>query len=257
MDDPIYNGIAVAYIYKVQNDGNTPDSFTLTGPASNSQWTIHYFIAGIGDITEQMTSAGLKTCVLNPGAFCVMWATIQSNAGANDQQALAIQATSNGDSSRRDLAQAHVTVTAIYQPDLKIRLMDERLNTGNNIYTLDGVDQSKSQAVKPDETTTYIFSIQNDGSFDDSFTLTAPAGNGAWTVHYYAASLGEITAQITGAGWSSGTLEPGAVRGFWATVTPNSAVLTGNTFPIAVQAVSTRDSAKKDRVNAVSVAAVP
>ena len=62
----------------------------------------------------------------------------------------------------------------------------------------------------------------------------------------------DITAQITGAGWTTTALAIGASVGLWVQVTPDVATATGTIFPLQLTAVSAKNAQKRDVVKAVT-----
>jgi len=140
-----------------------------------------------------------------------------------------------------------------YQPDLLLRTANESAYTGGDIFNLDGTHQTKSQWVPDGSTTVYYFRILNTAGTTDTFTITAPAGGSGWTIAYFDLTTGAvITLAITGTGWSSGPLAPGAKKGFFAQVTPGANVPSGALNTLKVTAVSVKDATKKDVVKAVT-----
>lgn len=141
-----------------------------------------------------------------------------------------------------------------YQPDNQIKNSDETVYIGDNIYNTTGTNQTKSQQVTNNQTAGYHIRIENDGDAADSFTVTATAsGPAQWVANYFDALSGgtNITSEITGSGWSTGSLDPGQYREirvevvadwFWYDI--NSTIL--------VTSVSQGDNSKKDAVRATT-----
>jgi len=63
-------GVPSCFFFRVQNAGNTTDSYLLTGPAASSGWTVAYFdMTTLKSLTTLFTgTAGLATGALAPGA---------------------------------------------------------------------------------------------------------------------------------------------------------------------------------------------
>ena len=116
--------------------------------------------------------------------------------------------------------------------------------------------------------TSYIIRLRNAGLSNDAFTLTGGSGNAFWKVRYYDSpsglteidpvalgpdwgysSLPEITASLTGSGWSTPALPAGASRDLLMVV---AALFNGQppggypTISIPVTAASNGDSSEKD-----------
>jgi uncharacterized membrane protein len=143
------------------------------------------------------------------------------------------------------------------QPDALIRTSAETAYTGNNVYNATAAGQSKSQTVANAAKATFLVQVQNDGNVAEALKLTGyGAGSSGWTVQYFDAQTGgaDITASVTGSGWTTASLAAGATTVIRLEVTPSSAgaVLTKD---FAITAASTLDPTKQDTVKAtVSVA---
>ena len=160
----------------------------------------------------------------------------------------------NGDSLTSDATvTTSGTANGSYQPDLLIRTSSETSYTGAGIFNSTGANQTKSLTTPVSTAASYLFHVQNDGTVSDTFTITASAAISGWTVKYLDMDTGaDITAAITGKGWSTVALAPGAIKGFWVQVTPGKQVASGATLTLTVTAVSTHAATKVDVVKAVT-----
>jgi len=138
--------------------------------------------------------------------------------------------------------------TATYQPDNWIRNEGESWS-GDDVYNLTGNNQAASQSVADNVTANYEIRIQNDGNTSDSFIVTGNAASGNWTVEYYDSLSVNITANVTGSGWSTGTLTSGNYTWISANITP-SGLPGGSSFDVLVTSQSVGDSNQKDVVKA-------
>lgn len=134
------------------------------------------------------------------------------------------------------------------QPDLLVRKAGDLTSLGENLY---GVVKGQTcfQTVTGGTAATYILTLQNDGNFDDRFTVTVPAAPAGWSVRYFDAPVGgaDITALVAGAGWTTPTLAPGLYLEWRAEVTPDAAT-SGSILTLPVSAASGIDAAKTDVV---------
>ncbi len=149
--------------------------------------------------------------------------------------------------------------------DGQIKISGDPTFQGDNVYNTDGTNQTAYREVDVQAgpiTTVFVVKIQNDGVIADSFTVTAPAQpNGCTagcTLIYYDAETGgnDITAQIAGAGWNTGTLAVSASTTIRAELTINSNAPGGVTFTIPVTATSDADKAVLDVVVASASARI-
>lgn len=93
-------------------------------------------------------------------------------------------------------------------PDVAILAPGDTAPTGNGTYG-DAPQQSVSRPVKPGEVMTYQVKVQNDASFDDTFTVSGGGGDDNFRVTYLgpapstglsASALTNITTAMTGSG---------------------------------------------------------
>ncbi|GAH53607.1 unnamed protein product, partial [marine sediment metagenome] len=248
------NEATAVYDIKIENDGNVSDTFTVTGNAGGSGWTVTYYdaLTGGSDITSDVTGGGWSTGALASGVSTEIRVEVTPSglAGGTSKDVL-VTSTSAGDSSQ-DAVKATTTVSTVYQPDNQVRNQGEGSYIGDGIYNTDGTNQTKSQTVDNEATAVYDIKIENDGNVSDTFTVTGNAGGSGWTVTYYDALTGgsDITSDVTGGGWSTGSLAAGANKEIRAEVTP-SGLAGGTSKDVLVTSTSAGDSSQ-DAVKATT-----
>ncbi|MHB0998265.1 MAG: hypothetical protein ACYC27_03385 [Armatimonadota bacterium] len=132
------------------------------------------------------------------------------------------------------------------KPDLLIKTGNSSYEC-NNIYSDDGSSQTKTQNTFIYQTTNYAFRVQNDGNVSDTFRITGTAGVCGWTVKYYDLMTNtDVTDLITGVGWNTGTIVPGATNGVYASVIPDMTVSRDTPKTLLITSVSLGDTTKKD-----------
>jgi hypothetical protein len=143
------------------------------------------------------------------------------------------------------------------KPDALIHTSAETVFIGNNIYNLDGTNQTKSLTVQPGSTATYLLKIQNDGNVIDSLQVQGTAGGSGWTVQYFDVVTGRnITADVTGSsGWWILDLAVGGSKILRLKVTPAATNAGGSMKNVLVTAASLSDATKKDVVKATTTVA--
>lgn len=111
---------------------------------------------------------------------------------------------------------------------------------GDNIYNADGTNQTKSQTVVPNTAAVYHIRIQNDATSAGTVNVTGTGNASGWTVRYYDALSGgtEITAQVTGNGWTTPSIPAAGYTEIRAEVTPAPTVSGGTVYSILVTSVS-------------------
>ena len=145
--------------------------------------------------------------------------------------------------------------TPRYQPDLWIRAAGNGPDLGNDVYNTDGAEQTVSHKALQGGTASFIVTAQNDGSANDTLRVTGTPASTGWTVVYTDLQTGkDVSAQLTGAGWSSGVLAPGALARLNVQITPLHAAW-GATLRVPLTVVSLADTTKRDTVVAETTVA--
>jgi uncharacterized membrane protein len=251
----VANGVTATYHLKLQNDGNVSDTFKVTGPPGSSGWTVRYYdaVSGGNDITAEVTGAGWTSGSLAPGASLEF--RVEVTPGPTVRGGVVkhvfVTATSVGNPTRQDVVKASTTVERRYQPDLLIRNLDETTFTGNDLYNLNGEGQTKAQTVSSGKVAKYPLAVQNDGNVAERFTVTAatdPRDTSGWEIRYYD-GVKDITPQVTGAGWQTPSLVPGAIKYLQVQVKPVNAS-SGSKMDVLVTATSAGNPTKQDAVRA-------
>ena len=167
----------------------------------------------------------------------------------------ALQGTASVDGGNLALPRGSLSVAlAAHQPDLSIRTANASTYLGAGIINRTGAGQTAESLVKDGAAADYVIQVSNAGMVADSFTLTAPAGSAGWSVCCRdLASGADITKLLTGAGWTTGTLAPGAAASISVSVTPTAWVKPGSSNALLVTAISAADNAQADAVKAVTI----
>jgi hypothetical protein len=136
--------------------------------------------------------------------------------------------------------------------DLMIKLATDGTYVGNNTYSSLGTNEKRTAALGVGDTAVYNVKVQNDGANADSITLTGPAGGGAWTVTYYDAARGgnDITAAVTGAGWTTAKLNAQAAADLRIEVKLTE--MTTTPLELTLLGTSVADARKSDAVVAMA-----
>jgi DNA-binding beta-propeller fold protein YncE len=138
------------------------------------------------------------------------------------------------------------------QPDLQIRIDDEFLYAGDDIYN-DLSPQTKSQTIGEGMVAVYDIKLENERFVSDRFIITCSAPNENWDVKYYDnLSRTDITDAVTGPGWSSPVLPSGGCLELMLDIRPGPNIPDGSMLEELVTAVSSSDLDKIDMVKAVT-----
>ncbi len=138
----------------------------------------------------------------------------------------------------------------LMQPDNMVKNSYESTYTGDGVYNEDGSDQTSIQTVSAGDTAVYHIRIENDGGLVDTITVTGDTGADGWEVKYYDALTAgaEITSDITGAGWSTGELNPGEYMEIRVEVITDDSLPGDSTYDVLITSKSDRDTTKLDAV---------
>ncbi|MHB0998264.1 MAG: DUF7948 domain-containing protein [Armatimonadota bacterium] len=249
-------GQTVNYGFRIQNDGNTNDIFKITGPAERNGWKIRYYdLTTNADVTSQVTGSGWSSGTLVPGATNGVYVKVtpDNTVSPGSVNTLLITAVSQGDTSKKDLCKAVTTAVSTCKTDILMKAGAETAYSFNNIYSTDGSNQTKTLNASTNQKVNYGFRVQNDGNIADSFKITGLGGGDGWTVKYCDLTTNaDVTAQVTGSGWTSGSLAPGTTNGVYVFVTPDSTVPAGSEKILVITAVSQSDALTKDVCKAVT-----
>ncbi|MCK5578098.1 MAG: hypothetical protein KAI63_01100, partial [Planctomycetes bacterium] len=241
------NGQTVTYYVRIQNEGNTNLSFTITATGSDANWTITYYdVTGGGGIISEstITPTGWTSNVVNgPGSNyqeirveigCALTAT----ASTKD---IRITATDSASGTSDDQVWIQLDLPNTYKLDGMIRLVTGE--DDSNYATSDGVYedynppatpavQSKGQSVFNSVVASYYFKIENDGNAADNITVSGTGDATNWTFAYYnVTDVVDVTAEVK-AGTFSKTLNPFGVDN-WVIrvdVTPGAGATPGTSF---------------------------
>lgn len=171
----------------VQNDGTTADSFLLKASHANLNGWFLRFIDGpeanheIGNIiTSQITGAGWRTPVLQPGQQYEIRVDVAPGAFATGDtwNNVTFTATAGSDAGKVDTVSAGTLFNGSRQVEIRRRNFDA---SGN-----------------------YLVDVQNNGNLPSSYRILGPAGGADYTVRYFDAHFGgnDITAAVTSTnGW--------------------------------------------------------
>jgi len=105
-------GVTACYLFRIQNAGNTTDSFTIKGPGSSSGWAVTYFdLATCAAITSAMTGTGWSTGPLAPKAYKGFFVQVTPGLTVqpNTLNSLLVVAVSVGDALKKDAVKAITT----------------------------------------------------------------------------------------------------------------------------------------------------
>jgi len=139
-----------------------------------------------------------------------------------------------------------------YVPDLLIRTAGETDFTGGGIYNQDGTNQRKAQDIPPGQSATYYLRVQNNGTAQDSVTVTAPAPGSGWTVTCTDAASGQPVAITGTSGWTTSALNAGQFVDVKVVVSTDTTVGGGASCALLCTAASTHDATRQDAVLAVT-----
>jgi streptogramin lyase len=258
-----YAGTPAIYHLKVKYEGNLPDDLIVIGAGGSKGWAVKYFDspAGANEISALITRGAWVVTNANPGAvveFRVEVTPDKSIPGSAAKE-LFVTALAASESTRRDTVRLLTTNALRAQVDLLIRRTEDIRYMGDGIIHDSGFGQTKTQEVDQGDTVSYQFQVRNLGNITDNFLVRGPGGSGGWRVRYFDSLTGtnEVTAQVTGAGWTNITIPLNASWEFRAEVSAGRDTPGGSVHELLVTATSGADNAKSDTVKAVTTMTMP
>jgi hypothetical protein len=147
------------------------------------------------------------------------------------------------------------TVFKEYQPDSLIATLESGSDyVGENVFNLDGTDQTRARTIANGTSVTYYIKIENDANTTDEVVVKGRGSSGDWGLAYYDAKTGgnDITSSITGEGWVTGVMTSGASKEVRMVVANSGSA--NSTLEALVTSESKTQAAMKDAVKAITVA---
>jgi len=227
-------GVAAIYQAKVENDGNAARTYVLKATESgDTGWTVTYKV-GTTDVTTDIKGAGYVTATLAPGDSEVITIEVTpgiSVTGATTKSATVAAYLDDADTTIRDVVKAATTAEDYVQPDALIKksseadsayAIDGSLTTPSGYQTTPSGDQIEAQSVTPNVTATYNVRIQNDGNTTRTFSVKASqSSQTGWNVAYKA-GMADVTAAVTGGGYTTKSLGKGESETLTLEMTPDA-----------------------------------
>ena len=215
--DTVATGARRSFSIQLLNNGQQSDSFRLSlAGAVPTGWTVSLFDAATGgnDVTSQwLSSAGWLSPQIAPGDKINLRLECVASTAASDSKSIlsalhaAVRATSVGDSNAVDvvtasLTRVQATLDLTIAPNLST-VNDQSVGAG--IVNTTGAGQTLTAYTNVSQKLTFY--VQGLSSVAGApITLQAPPALAGWDTHYFDnASGNEVTADITGAGYTTTT----------------------------------------------------
>ena len=244
----VAKGVKASYYVHVQNNGNIPDMFLITGTPAPAGWTVEYKNYTTGTvITTEVAGAGWNTPLMNPGTLLTLAVYVTPGStvagGAIAEQTIMLASSANP--TQQDVGVLRTTVPEYYQPDLYLRTSSAITYLGSGIYNLTGEGQTTGASVANNVKATYYVRVQNNGNLPEALRVTGVEAPPGWSVVYKIGAT-VITGQITGTGWTTPVLAVGGTATVTVEVTPSNAVTTGTVAEQIVTVSSTNNPVQQD-----------
>ncbi|NLI97321.1 T9SS type A sorting domain-containing protein [bacterium] len=143
------------------------------------------------------------------------------------------------------------------KPDLMIKLDEDTLYLGDNVYNDNANRQTEYDTVPTTVKAIFYIRVQNDADYQemkDNILVKGTKEDSGWTVKYFDSHIGgaDITVDITGTGWSTGLLSKGSFQNMRAEVTPPADAPQGSEFIVALTGKSNNEPDRIDVVKAIT-----
>lgn len=236
------------YYIRFQNDGYLSRTYSVSGSAGNSGWTVSYYNSGLPsggtDITisiidgswltgpPDITPAGTKTIRLE--------VTPDTAVEGGTMFPIDIIMSDRWSPPVTDVVRAETTCTLRDNPDIQIKESSAVSYTGNGVYNTTAAGQTLSASINNTRVVSYYIKLENDGNVTTAFTITGSASTGGWIITYYDAPDGgnDITITVTGLGWLSNVLTYAATQEIRVEVSPGLSVSGGNIKDVYIAMMS-------------------
>ncbi len=261
VSDVAPTGVTRAYTVQLQNNGLAADSFRLSlVGAVPAGWTVSLFDAATGgnDITSQLTGTGWQSRSVAAGAEMDLRLECTPSVAASLTSALpaSVRAISVHDGNSVDVVTASVT-RAKATLDLQVAPTSAK-DTGVGAGVLNATGAGQTFAANTNvgqKVTAYVSGLSSIAGAP--IILQAPPALAGWDAHYFDdASGNEVTAAITGAGWTTTTFQDGYYAPFRVPtlrveITP---VAVGTTAPLDSLLISGTAAQENNTSDAVGIA---
>jgi len=222
------SGTTVSYSVKLQNDGNPPDSYTITGTAGNASFAVQYLDEGNVDRTAAVTGAGYTLPGNLTSGASVVWTlkvTPAIGVAGGTSYPVFITATSAADATKKDQVAAQ-TYTPLFTPATKMTL--------NNVAAV------------------YTLTVRNLGFAMDNIILNGTGGSAGFTVQYLDPGNVDRTAAVIGAGYVINNLPAGGSENWAVKVTPVLDLPGNSSYPILVTLTSQSNGSQMSQAQATT-----
>ncbi|MFA5794083.1 MAG: right-handed parallel beta-helix repeat-containing protein [Candidatus Brocadiia bacterium] len=249
LQDVAYAAPVATYYIKIQNDGNTSDSFTVTSSAipGGATWQVELGapISQVLTVGQSLNWGGL---VLAKDAYSSpIMVKISANTGtlANDQLVFDISAYSGLDQNKNDYVRTQTRFTNYYRPDVLVMKEGDGDYTSQSSYqfnaTYSPATQTYSSLIDNSQTITYYIRVENDGAQADFFTLSSNVSTLGWTVSYYKIDNTDITNNVSNGVFTTASLSPySGIETIKVLVTASSSLGSGDSCLISFTATSSQ-----------------
>ncbi|MDI6786864.1 MAG: hypothetical protein QME51_00625, partial [Planctomycetota bacterium] len=247
------NQVAIYYI-RIDNNGNMPNTVTVSGTAGDSDWFVTYYDSPIGgnNISTDIASGSWTSPLITVSGQKEIRAVVEPKewVSGSVQKVLTIIAQSTALPNPSDTVTATTTTTVRYQVDTQIaRAGDLPSYSGNGIYEpiTPSSEQTKTDNIWNNETLTYYIKLENDGNLPDIFSavvagitsLGSPLSD--WSISFYDGAT-DITSQIDAKTWVTPLLEWSESRDIRVEITAGESVTGGSTLEVVLGGSSTQGS---------------
>jgi len=252
------NKLAI-HLAKIQNDGNTNRTFVVRSTESaGSDWLVAYLV-GSTEVTSAITSeSGYTTASLLPSESIVISISMKPGSdvpGGETKSSTVGVYLDAADTTVRDAVQASTSANGT--ADLMIKQDGENefaFGTDDVYQSAPGADQVEPQTVGVKATATYNIQVQNDGDETQSFVLKASESSETGWTSTYRVGPADITNRIlSGQGYNTADILPGATEIISVDVEPGTTVNGGDSKTVTIKAyLDSQSVVVRDAVSAVT-----
>jgi len=240
---------AATYFIKLKYGGNLPSDIKLSLNGFQQGWTVKFFSIGASPIQLNEENVILTNIAPNTVLEYKLEVEPDSLVRGNETLPITIAAKAILVPDYSDTIQTITTNMPLYAVDASIRRAEEIRYVGKGIVNNNGMGQTKSMEVDPNEMTRFAVQTYNLGNIEDSIAIITPQIANGWEIRYFSdlAGSNDITEDVL-AGKYITTLDGNKAFEFLVTVVGSSNIPSGSKIEIPIKLQSMSDKSKSDTV---------
>ena len=235
-------------------NSSTDQTFTVT---NSGNATLHVGTTSIGGTDASQFVKGTDGCSgasVAVAGTCTIKVHFSPTSSGSKTALLTIPSDAASSPDYAELDGTGTSRSGGRRPDGRIKKGSGPL-IGNNVYNLDGANQTRSGASAPGKTIVFSISIENDGSAADRLTVLATGSSVAGYAIKYFHGTTNITAAVLAGTYQTASLRRSGTFLITVKVKVTTSAATGSSVARLITLTSVGDTTKKDAVKFIAARA--